>query len=130
MQPPTELLQPLPIPTMVWDHITMNFITALPQSCGYSVIMVAVDKLMKYSHFGALLDHFNAPKVAQVFVAIVVKLNGFLNSIVSDRDPIFMTNFWLELFTLSGTTLKCSTTYYPRTDEQIEVINRGVEQYL
>lgn len=38
-QPPAGLLQPLPPPAQVWEALTMDFITGLPLSRNYSVIM-------------------------------------------------------------------------------------------
>lgn len=35
------LLQPLPIPEVVWSQISMDFIDSLPISNGYEVIFVA-----------------------------------------------------------------------------------------
>lgn len=104
-QPPAGLLQPLPVPSMVWEHVTVDFITGLPLSKTFSVIMVVVDRLTKYTHFGALPPQFKATHAASLFVEIVVKLHGFPASIVSDRDPIFLSKFLKELFSLSGATL-------------------------
>ncbi|RVW35692.1 Transposon Tf2-8 polyprotein [Vitis vinifera] len=51
-------------------------------------------------------------------------------SIISDQDPVFMSQFWQEFFKLSGTQLKMSSSYHPQTNGQSEVVNRCVEQYL
>ncbi|VFQ82654.1 unnamed protein product [Cuscuta campestris] len=125
-QRPAGLLQPLPIPTVVWDSVSMDFITGLPPSRGITVIMVVVDRLSKYTHFGLLPTGFDAPRVAHLFLDTVVKHHGFPSTIISDRDSVFMSSFWRELMKLSGTTLKFSTAYHPQT----EVMNRELEQYL
>ncbi|CAH9095864.1 unnamed protein product [Cuscuta epithymum] len=127
---PAGLLQPLPIPEQVWNELTMDFIVGLPVSHGFSSIMVVVDRLTKFAHFGALPAKFNSIRVAHLFIDIVVKLHGFPSILISDRDPVFMSKFWEKLFELSGSKLKHSTAYHPQTDGQSEVVNRGLEQYL
>jgi hypothetical protein len=51
------------------------------------------------------------------------------SSIVSDRDPIFTGRVWQELFRLSGTQLRLSSTFRPQTDGQSEV-NHIITMYL
>jgi hypothetical protein len=60
----------------------------------------------------------------------VVKLHGFPNSIVSDRDKVFTSSFWQQLFKLSGTTLAMTSSYHPQSDGQSEALNKCLEQFL
>lgn len=124
------LIQPLLIPEKIWTEVSMDFIEKLPMSHGKSVIMVVVDRLSKYAHFMALSHPFNASQVAQVFLDGVYRLHGLPESIVSDRDKIFLSNFWKSLFSELKVKLKMSTAYHPQTDEQIEVVNRCLGCYL
>jgi hypothetical protein len=108
----------------------MDFIASLPPSAGKTTILVVVDRLSKSAHFLALAHPYTAKMVAEIFITGIVKLYDMPQSIVSDRDPVFISHFWQEFFKLSGTKLKMSSAYHPQTDGQTEVINCWIEQYL
>ena len=129
-QKPFGLLQPLAIPNQVWEDITMDFITHLPSSHGKTVIWVIVDRFSKYAHFLPLPPKFTVASIAPIFIDEIYKLLGTPKSIVSDRDRVFTSRFWKELFKISGTILSFSSAYHPQTDGQSEVTNRILETFL
>ena len=124
------LLQPLPVPKCIFSDISMDFIEGLPKSFGKDSIMVVVDRFTKYAHFMALAHPFDAPVVAKTYMDHVYKLHGHPTSIVTDRGPTFLSNFWKELWTLQGVVLHLSIAYHPQTDGQTEVVNKCLTGYL
>lgn len=127
---PAGLLQPLPVPEGAWQDITMDFIEGLPVSEGYNTNLVVVDRYTKYAHFLPIKHPFTAISIARVVLDNIVKLYGFPKSIVSDRDRIFTSVFWKELFAKCETTLKHSSAYHPQTDGQSERVNQCLEMFL
>jgi RNase H-like domain found in reverse transcriptase/Reverse transcriptase (RNA-dependent DNA polymerase)/Integrase zinc binding domain/Retroviral aspartyl protease/Integrase core domain/Retrotransposon gag protein/Chromo (CHRromatin Organisation MOdifier) domain len=124
------LLQPLPIPDGPWSVISMDFICGLPKSEGKDVILVVVDRFTKYCHLITLSHPFKAADVSQKFLDSIYKLHGLPSKIITDRDPLFTSNFWKELMKRIGVELNYSTAYHPQTDGQTERLNQCIEAYL
>ena len=71
----------------------MDFITSIHKLEGKNDIMVVFERLAMYAHICALSHPFKASIVYATFMESIHKLHGNPNIIVSDRDPIFTSNF-------------------------------------
>jgi hypothetical protein len=124
------LLQPLSIPSEVWSDIAMDFIEGFSKVGGKSIILTVVGRFSKYAYFIPLSHPYSASSVARAFFENIVRLHGVPCSIVSNRDPIFTSIFWKELFNQAGVKLLLSTMFHPQTDGQSKVVNHTIAMYL
>jgi hypothetical protein len=108
----------------------MDFVEALPKVNGKTVILTVVDRFSKAAHFIPLSHPYTAMSVARVFFFEIVWLHGIPSSIVSDRDPVFTSSFWRELFRLAGVKLQFTSTFHPQSDGQSEATNKIILMYL
>ena len=91
----------------------MDFVIGLPRSEGHTTILVVVDCYSKYAHLVPLPRSHTAIHVAKLFCSMVIHLRGVPRSIISDRDPLFTSNFWKKVFELMGNKLCMSSAYHP-----------------
>ncbi|MCO5609185.1 hypothetical protein L7F22_063408 [Adiantum nelumboides] len=125
-------LQPLDIPQMKWECISMDFVIGLPKTTGnYDSIFVIVDKLTKVAHLIPVKQTATATvDIAQVFVKEIVRLHGIPARIISDRDAKFTSKFWQAMFQSLGTQLNLSIAYHPETNGQTKRVNQVIEDML
>ena len=124
------MLQPLPVPDSAWQIVSLDFVEGLPRSGQYNSILVVVDKYSKFAHFVPLRHPFTALSVAKAYLDNVYKLHGLPMSLISDRDRVFTSKLWQELFSLAGVSLRMSSSYHPQTDGQTERVNQCMETFL
>ncbi|XP_074335508.1 uncharacterized protein LOC141672725 [Apium graveolens] len=103
-QRPSELLQPLELPTWKWENICMDFVIGLSKTLRKNdAIWVIVDRLTKSAHF--------------------LPIRGNI-------DPRFTSKFWKGFQKSWGTTLNYSTSFHPQSDGQSERTIQALEDML
>ena len=95
----------------------MDFVTHLPRTPQrHDAVWVIVDQLTKSAHFLAVQMTFALERFYRLYIRDIVWFHGVPVSILSDRDPRFMTHFWKSFQKVMGTRLTMSTTFHPQTD--------------
>jgi transposase InsO family protein len=118
------LLQPLPIPDRPWQHLSMDFHSMPKDRSGYDNVCVFVCRLSKKPISIPCYKDVTARDMARLFIEHVYRHHGAPDSIVSDRGPQFISEFWTELCRILGIKLKLSTAGHPETDGQTEIMNQ------
>ena len=77
---------------------------------------MVVYRLTKFAHLFYVTTTFTIAQVAELFFKEVFRLHGFPKSIVSDRDSIFFSAFWKELFKMVGKNLTPRESCHPQID--------------
>ncbi len=104
-RPSVGLFQPLPIPSCPWSHIALDFVSGLPPSRGYTVILKVVDCFSKAVHFMPLPKLPSAKETAQLVIDHVFWIHGVPVDVVSDKGPQFVSRFWQEFCRQIGASL-------------------------
>ncbi|KAL0462923.1 UNVERIFIED_CONTAM: Transposon Tf2-11 polyprotein [Sesamum latifolium] len=96
----------------------------------HNAIWVVVDRLTISAHFLPIQQGDSLDKLAELYIAEIVRLHGVPVSIVSDRDPRFTSCFWGSLQRALGTKLHFNTAFHPQTDGQSERTIQTLEDMM
>uniref|UniRef100_A0A8C6MBY8 Gypsy retrotransposon integrase-like protein 1 n=1 Tax=Nothobranchius furzeri TaxID=105023 RepID=A0A8C6MBY8_NOTFU len=129
-QPPQGLLQPLPIPHRPWSHIVLDFVTGLPMSKGFSVILTIVDRFSKACHLVPLKSLPSSTETANLLIKHLFRLHGLPSEILSDRGPQFVSRVWSDFATHLGAKVCLTSGFHPQTNGQVERMNQEQEAML
>ncbi len=94
---PEGLLHTLPVPDRPWKLVGIDFMGPLPMSDAHDYLLVVIDHLTSQVHLVPTTTRVTSKEVAWLFIKEVVRLHGMPESIVSDRDTKFTSNFWKEI---------------------------------
>jgi len=127
---PQGRLHSLPIPARPWSSIGMDFVGPFPLADDVDYIWVVLCRLTSLVHLIPLRTTTTAAQLAPLFMSHIVRLHGLPETIVSDRDPKFTSQFWTETHRLLGIKLARSTAFHPQTNSASERMIRKVSQVM
>ena len=128
---PPGPLHPLPIPDSRFDSVAIDRVGPLPEEEGFNGVLTMTDRLgaADIRLIPCRMD-MTAEECAKLFFEHWYLENGLPKDIVSDRDALFVSEFWTSLHQLIGVKLKMSTAFHPQTDGASERTNKTLNQLL
>jgi len=91
---------------------------------GKNAILVVCDRLFKITHFVATTERILAERLATLFKDNVWKLHELPESVISDRELLFVVELMKELNKMLGIETKLSTSFHLQTNSQTKRINQ------
>ncbi len=127
------LLKPLPIPSHLWTDVTLDFVTSLPISNAYNIILIVVDCLIKEKYYIPYSMNENSTTTettTKLLFQNVWKLHDLLSLLSSYRGPQFISGVWNNLCKILGISANLSTSFHLETDGQNEIANQKIKKHL
>ena len=89
-----------------------------------------VDKLSKKGDFIPCWITNDASQIAHLFFKEVVRIHKIPLSIIFDRDVMFMSHFWRNLWSRVGIDISFGLAYHHQIDGQTEMVNMMIANLL
>jgi hypothetical protein len=123
-------LIPNPIPLRPYQSISMDFIVNLPWSDHFNAIFVVVDRLTKHASFIPTTTGLTAEEFGELYVKHIGCRFGLPESIITDRDPRWTSDFWKGVAKCLKTKMSLSSSHHPQHDGQTEIVNKQLATML
>jgi hypothetical protein len=94
------------------------------------MVVIFINRLGKRPITIPVRDTVTAKELVPLFLTYIVCQVGIPETIVSDRGPQFVSDFWSEFCKCISIKLKLLTANYPQTDSQTEIVNQYFDQRL
>ena len=91
-----------------------------------SRIWTIVDRHSGYKFVITIPDNFKAEQCTRTYEVHLLPYIGYANTIVFDRDSLFMSDHFQAWAASKGILLEPSTAYHQQTDGQTEIVNKVV----
>ena len=125
---------PLPVLKERFKHFTVDFVISLPSFINVHKeicinVMIIVNCFLKYTTF-VPMQKIDAVSVNHTWLTEFYQENSAFDSIVSDYDSQFVSNFWKQVCFCMNIDVKLSTAFHSEIDDQTECINQFLKLYL
>ena len=123
-------LIPNPIPSRPYQSVSMDFVVNLPWSNQSNAIFVVVDRLTKHASFIPTTTGLTAEEFGELYVKHIGCRFGLPESIITDRDPRWTSDFWRGVTKYLKTKMSLSSLHHPQHDGQTKVVNKQLVTML
>ena len=94
---PPSFLKLLKLLVRLWTNISINYIINLPKclynSKIYRYIFAVINRLIKIRYFIPVIS-LDIKELIKVFIYTIYKLYNALNTIIFNKDFLFVSDFW------------------------------------
>ena len=130
-----DFLALLPVPDELWQEITIDFIVRLPpsrhKSNVYNSILMMVNwyiKMVWYLLTNVIIKFHKLDDL--LMEEVFLHDSGAFMSIISDKDSVFISDYWSELCYHMKIKQWLSTAFHSQTDDQMKWQNQTLKHYL
>jgi transposase InsO family protein len=117
------LSRPLQVLEHPWKDLSMDFVVGPPESKDFNAVWVVVNRPTKMRHLVPCTDNADGKKLGEIYVKEVFRLHGLPETIVSDQEPQFASEFWTHICERLGIKRRLSTAFHPQNNGQTERIS-------